>query len=107
MSEPDDDDRVDSPAEEEAAPAAEENNWETVGVAADEAVTDEKIVLNVGGIRHETLLSTLAGKTDTRLYRLATTHTHHAGRTAEYFFDRHPGVFGTVMDYYRSGEFLF
>ena len=62
-----------------------------------------QIVINVGGIRHETLVSTLLAKAGTRLHHLA---KHHVRGTArEYFFDRHPGVFSTVMDYYRGGEF--
>lgn len=65
---------------------------------------DEKVVINVGGSRHEILLSTLASKPGTRLSHL--TKRHKRGRTAEYYFDRHPGVFNTVMDYYRSGRVL-
>lgn len=66
---------------------------------------DEKIVINVGGTRHETLLATLNSKPGTRLYQIAMRHS--SGKTREYFFDRHPGVFSTVMDYYRSGKCLF
>ena len=63
---------------------------------------DEKIIINVGGTRHETLLTTLTSKQGTRLSNIAEHHT--GGRAKEYFFDRHPGVFTTVMDYYRSGK---
>jgi hypothetical protein len=62
-----------------------------------------QIVLNVGGIRHETLLSTLLEKSGTRLSQLAENHVR--GACSEYFFDRHPGVFSTVMDYYRAGTY--
>lgn len=70
----------------------------------------EKILINVGGIRHETLLCTLLAKPFTRLGMLAREHLRRKknkltryGRE-EYFFDRHPGVFATIIDYYRTGE---
>lgn len=63
---------------------------------------DEKIFINVGGARHETLLSSLKNKPRTRLCTLA--KRHRQGSRREYFFDRHPGVFSAVMDYYRSGQ---
>ena len=72
--------------------------------ACDAVDDDEKVVINVGGSRHEILLSTLASKPGTRLSYL--TKRHKRGRGEEYFFDRHPGVFNTVMDYYRSGRVL-
>ena len=62
----------------------------------------DKIVINVGGIRHETLTSTLLAKPHTRLCYLA--RRHRQGVREEYFFDRHPGVFSTVMDFYRTGN---
>ena len=65
---------------------------------------EEKIVINVGGTRHETLLTTLQSKSGTRLHHIASRHS--GGPSKEYFFDRHPGVFTTVMDYYRSGKWL-
>ena len=63
----------------------------------------DKIVINVGGIRHETLTSTLLAKSHTRLGYLA--RKHRRGVSDEYFFDRHPGVFSTVMDFYRTGTY--
>jgi hypothetical protein len=63
---------------------------------------EEKVVINVGGQRHETLISSLTAKPNTRLGRLAL--KHKPGVKEEYFFDRHPEVFSAIMDYYRSGE---
>ena len=74
---------------------------------------DEKIIINVGGVRHETLLSTLISKPGTKLCQLARRHEKGTGEKGtgdkatgpvEHFFDRHPGVFGTVIDFYRSGK---
>ena len=74
---------------------------DTDGTTGDIDPGDEKIVINVGGIRHEILVSSLIDKTGTRLCNLA--NKHIKGRKEEYFFNRHPGVFSSVMDYYRSG----
>jgi hypothetical protein len=64
-----------------------------------------RIVLNVGGARHETYLATLQRNPDSRLGRLAEYHEELTEESCdEYFFDRHPGVFSAVMDYYRSGK---
>ena len=75
---------------------------DTDGTAGDIDPGDEKVVINVGGIRHEILVSSLIDKRGTRLCNLA--HKHIKGRKEEYFFNRHPGVFSSVMDYYRSGR---
>ncbi|CAD5111689.1 unnamed protein product [Dimorphilus gyrociliatus] len=64
----------------------------------------EIISINVGGSRHDTLADTLLNKPGTTLCQLARKHLNGTCRKKEYFFDRHPGVFSTVMDYYRSGE---
>lgn len=63
---------------------------------------EEKVIINVGGQRHETLVSSLVAKPNTRLGRLALKHKQ--GVKEEYFFDRHPEVFSSIMDYYRSGK---
>ena len=87
---------------------------------------DLKIVLNVGGTRHETKVETLMRRPGTRLSSLAKRHrdrTAHVGERSgggggeknevvvgtkrkEYFFDRHPGVFTSIIDYYRSGRLI-
>lgn len=66
-----------------------------------EEPTDERIILNVGGRRFETLLSTLASRPDTLLGKLATKHV--PGQSNEYFFDRHHRSFFCILDYYRCG----
>ncbi|KAJ8361931.1 hypothetical protein AAFF_G00410690 [Aldrovandia affinis] len=71
----------------------------------------DKIVINVGGTRHETYKSTLRTLPGTRLAWLADpesqpTSDAEAGQpaAAELFFDRHPGIFAYVLNYYRTGK---
>jgi hypothetical protein len=59
-------------------------------------VMDERIVLNVGGIRHETYQATLKKIPATRLSRLTPALANFDPLLNEYFFDRHPGVFAQV-----------
>lgn len=60
----------------------------------------EKIVLNVGGVKHETLRTTLMSLPGSRLAKLVDTEKP----PSELFFDRHPQVFAHVLQYYRSGK---
>ncbi|XP_029994060.1 voltage-gated potassium channel KCNC4 isoform X2 [Sphaeramia orbicularis] len=71
----------------------------------------DKIVINVGGTRHETYKSTLRTLPGTRLAWLADPDAQVSVNsdsappsTAEFFFDRHPGIFAYVLNYYRTGK---
>lgn len=72
--------------------------------------SSNRIVLNVGGVRHETFLSTLKTIPDTRLSYLGEHHTtvarspEYDASKGEYFFDRHPGVFAQILNFYRTGR---
>lgn len=64
-------------------------------------------MINVGGVRYETYKSTLKNIPDTRLSWLTETTTNNPDfdpETEEYFFDRHPGVFCMILNYYRTGS---
>nr|XP_041568942.1 potassium voltage-gated channel subfamily C member 1 isoform X1 [Taeniopygia guttata] len=68
----------------------------------------DKVVINVGGVRHETYRSTLQTLPGTRLAGLAepgaaARFDYDAG-AGEFFFDRHPAVFAYVLNYYRTGK---
>ncbi|XP_076153492.1 voltage-gated potassium channel KCNC2 isoform X4 [Alosa pseudoharengus] len=80
---------------------------------------NERIILNVGGTRHETYRTTLRTLPGTRLALLASDSDiesvldhlqqvpgfiEYNARNNEYFFDRHPGVFAYVLNYYRTGK---
>lgn len=62
---------------------------------------ENRVVLNVGGIRHETYKATLKKIPATRLSRLTEALANYDPVLNEYFFDRHPGVFAQVLNYYR------
>lgn len=67
-----------------------------------------KITINVGGTRHETYKSTLRTLPGTRLAWLADPDTSSQldcdSQQNEFFFDRHPGIFSYVLNYYRTGK---
>ncbi|KAL1244382.1 Potassium voltage-gated channel protein Shaw [Trichinella spiralis] len=65
---------------------------------------DERVILNVGGIRHETYKATLKKIPATRLSRLTEALANYDPVLNEYFFDRHPGVFAQILNYYRTGK---
>lgn len=67
----------------------------------------DKVVINVGGIRHETYTGTLKNIPDTRLYWITENKTQlpeYDPNTNEYFFDRHPSVFAQILNFYRTGK---
>ena len=57
---------------------------------------ENRITLNVGGIRFETYKATLKKIPATRLSRLTEALANYDPVLNEYFFDRHPGVFAQV-----------
>jgi len=65
---------------------------------------ENRIVLNVGGIRFETYKTTLKKIPATRLSRLTEALVNYDPLLNEYFFDRHPGVFAQILNYYRTGK---
>lgn len=63
----------------------------------------DRIIINVGGKRHETYASTLQTIPDTRLAWLAGSFINGDNKQ-EYFFDRNPKIFGIILNYYRTGQ---
>ncbi|XP_032827916.1 voltage-gated potassium channel KCNC1-like [Petromyzon marinus] len=70
--------------------------------------SEERVVINVGGTRHETYRGTLRTLPGTRLARLADSRApggpNYDPLTGEFFFDRHPIVFAIILNYYRTGK---
>uniref|UniRef100_A0A914UMP1 BTB domain-containing protein n=1 Tax=Plectus sambesii TaxID=2011161 RepID=A0A914UMP1_9BILA len=65
---------------------------------------DNRIVLNIGGTRHETYIHVLKKIPATRLSRLSPTLGNYDPVLNEYFFDRHPEAFEMILNYYRTGK---
>jgi hypothetical protein len=68
---------------------------------------NDKIILNIGGTRFETNKLTLKKIPATRLSRLTEALANYDRILNEYFFDRHPGVFPQILNYYRTGKLFF
>lgn len=65
---------------------------------------DNRTTLNVSGIRYETTMATLRKIPATRLSKLTPNTANYDEVLNEYFFDRHPGVFQEILNYYRTGN---
>ncbi|KAK7879258.1 hypothetical protein WMY93_033958 [Mugilogobius chulae] len=72
------------------------------------ASDSEKIVINCGGIRHETYRSTLKTLPGTRLSWLtepdAFSNFDYDPKSDEFFFDRHPATFAFILNYTAPGN---
>ncbi|XP_062410787.1 potassium voltage-gated channel subfamily C member 1-like [Sardina pilchardus] len=71
--------------------------------AASEA---ERVIINVGGVRHETYKSTLMSIPGTRLANLVSDASADPLKhpTSEFFFNRDPGAFAPILNYCRTGK---
>ncbi|CBY10308.1 unnamed protein product [Oikopleura dioica] len=73
----------------------------------------KRVCINVGGTRHQVLWCTLARIPKTRLGMLRDTTCmwdlkqlvdDYCPETGEIFYDRHPGYFNTILNFYRTSK---
>lgn len=64
-------------------------------------------MLNVGGKRFITAMSTLKSVEQTKLSTLSQSDPSFDSVRNEYFFDRNPKFFESILDYFRTGELHF
>ena len=65
---------------------------------------NDTIILNVGGIHHEVLRSTLESQPGTKFTNRKELELHYRADKREYYFDRNPHIFTSVVNYLRTGE---
>ncbi|ESN94065.1 hypothetical protein HELRODRAFT_87727, partial [Helobdella robusta] len=76
-------------------------------------VESKRLIVNVGGEKHEILWKTLARLPNTRLGKILKCSNHEEVMTVcddydlntmEFYFDRQPKTFSSILNYYRTGK---
>ena len=65
---------------------------------------DKRVIINVSGIRYETYFNTLKLLPNSRLANLNESNADYDPIKKEYFFDRHPGAFLSILTFFRTGK---
>ena len=64
----------------------------------------ETVIINVGGLKHEVLLTTLHRLPNSKLADLQKLAHYFRREKNEYYFDRNPVIFADILNVYRTGE---
>lgn len=80
-----------------------EDSGERKGRGVRTKYKDDRIIINVSGLRYETQLSTIERFPDTLLGDPVRRSFYYDGQRHEYFFDRNRPSFDAVLYYYQSG----
>lgn len=81
----------------------ENNAINKTGSTSTDGGSVDRVVINVGGMRFETHRATLQNISDTRLAWL-TENADPNTKEQDWFFDRHPGAFVYILNFYRTGK---
>jgi alpha-tubulin suppressor-like RCC1 family protein len=84
-------------------------NYEGRKESAPSFEAEERVVLNVGGVKFETYRSTLVQQTGNLLSAMFSERNKQmlkADKHGEYFFDRDPSCFNVILNYFRTGKLL-
>ena len=79
----------------------------TLAQRISQKIEDRRLKINVGGMSFETRRSTLRKRPASRLAMLAERLERDESwdnDKQEFFFDRHPGVFASILHCYRTDE---
>ncbi|KAG9307088.1 hypothetical protein G9A89_016916 [Geosiphon pyriformis] len=78
-----------------------------VSTSTSPSIVEERVVLNVGGVKYETYRATLTAYPHTRLGRLFKNKKKTPSNRDEHFFDRNGHAFHYILEYYRTGRITF
>ena len=67
----------------------------------------DKVKINIGGQLFITKLNTIQRFPGTKLSNITETCDHFDKTSEEYYFDRNPLIFQSILDYYRTGKLHF
>lgn len=96
-----------------ASPQIQEQPIPDPFIISKSRILNKRVTLNVGGVRHEVLWKMLEQIPNSRLGLLSKARTHqHIMKLCsdyslvdnEFFFDRHPRSFNTILNFYRTGK---
>ena len=88
-----------------AMPQASHNHYRRGGIY--QLPHANNIVLNIGGQRFQIKKSTLKNIADTRLSNLDECSESYDPINKDYFFDRSPQFFDSILNYFRTGQLHF